>query len=100
MAYGLKLYSPWGFVTLDGNYRYNNMAMAGTTVIPQGPVGTLSPFISLAGADNQDKYLFFSAALYGPAFYTPLIGSNGFRWRSTEDIGADITIDYTVLRIG
>ena len=100
MAYGLKLFSPWGFVTFDENYRYNNNVLAGITVIPAGPAGTRSPFIGLAEADNADKYLIFASSLYTPSFYTPIIGENGFRWRSAVESPADIIIDYLVMRIG
>ena len=100
MAYGLKLISPWGFTTFDENYRYNNNAMSGITILPAGPAGSRSPFIALLEADNLDKYLIFSSALYGPSYYTPIIGENGFRWRSAMPLNADVAIDYLVMRIG
>lgn len=100
MAYGLKLISPWGFVTFDENYRYNNNVISGITTLPAGPTGTLSPFIGLADANNADKYLIFSSSLYTPAFYEPVVGANGFRWRTATQLDNAITIDYLVMRIG
>jgi hypothetical protein len=100
MAYGLKIRNQQGSVTFDDQYRFNNNKMSGITVIPDGPAGTLSPFIPLSGADDPDKYLIFVASLYGPSSYEPVVGANGFRWRSTAASSGDITLDYLVMRIG
>lgn len=101
MAYGLKLVSPWGFTVLDQNYRYTNNTLAGTTSIPAGSLaGTLSPFISLADANNPDKYLIMYSSLYGFNYVDPVIGPNGFRWRLEFDTVGEVLIDYLVVRHG
>ena len=100
MAYGLKIVSPWGFTTFDQNYRYVNNTLAGITILPAGPAGTLSPFIPLTDADNPDIYLIMTSSLYTLAYYTPLVGSSGFRFRSLYDSVDDVQIDYLVVRHG
>lgn len=100
MAYGLKVQNAQGKVVFDGDYRYNNTVMTGITTIPGTAAGEVSPFIALSGANDPNRFLIFSASMFGDGFYTPVFGAAGFRWRRTAAGTGPLNIDYTVVRIG
>ena len=101
MAYGLKLTTPGNSVVLDENYRYNNNVMSGITAFENNaPVGALTPFISLPGADDANRFLIFYSCITGAVYVEPVIGPNGFRFRTLTGTQGLMTIDYLVMRHG